>query len=671
MCMVLGIGSTCVLVTIHTHTQTSMSYTNGSVHHEQDEIRDLMQQLMELRSEMVATTAPHRSRLSRIHANYRHSARNLLHYLTLRRRDMRHLQLRLAALGLSSLGRAESHVLATIDSVLHLLHRLAGETWEGGDNSEPAIDFRRGQRLLQEHTEQLLGPPAQGRTVRIMVTMPSEAADDYTLIYNLLKGGMECMRINCAHDDRDSWMRMIDHLRRAEQALGKSCIVVMDLAGPKLRTGPLHPGPAVARVRPRRDAYGRVLAPARLWLTSDDDPRDPPSPADAILPLPEEWLLILEPDEKISFVDARGSRRTITVVDVAPGGVWGELDSKAYIVPGTILRVEGGGPVTSERVAPVGPLPHDENWITLREGDLLTVTRDQRPGRDATHDSAGNLLTPASIGCTLPEVFDDVARGEPIWFDDGRIGGVVESVDQHHATVRITYADPNGARLRADKGINLPDSRLKLAALTDADIDDLVFVSAHADIVAMSFANSSRDVEALQNALVRLGGNHPSIVLKIETRRGFENLPQMLLTAMRARCCGVMIARGDLAVECGFERLAEAQEEILWICEAAHVPVIWATQVLETLAKKGMPSRAEITDAAMGHRAECVMLNKGPHVVKAVSVLDDILRRMQAHQAKKRAMLRELHLAHVLPYDPPTITADEQVNAGEAFDVEP
>jgi pyruvate kinase len=108
-----------------------------------------------------------------------------------------------------------------------------------------------------------------------------------------------------------------------------------------------------------------------------------------------------------------------------------------------------------------------------------------------------------------------------------------------------------------------------------------------------------------------------------------------------------MIARGDLAVECGFERLAEAQEEILWICEAAHIPTIWATQVLENLAKEGIPSRAEITDAAMGHRAECVMLNKGPYVARAVAVLDDILSRMQAHQAKKRAMLRHLRVADV------------------------
>ena len=109
-----------------------------------------------------------------------------------------------------------------------------------------------------------------------------------------------------------------------------------------------------------------------------------------------------------------------------------------------------------------------------------------------------------------------------------------------------------------------------------------------------------------------------------------------------------MIARGDLAIECGYERLAEVQEEILWICEAAHVPVIWATQVLENLAKSGQPSRAEITDAAMGERAECVMLNKGPHILEAVDVLDDILRRMQAHQTKKQAMLRELRLAHAL-----------------------
>ncbi len=133
------------------------------------------------------------------------------------------------------------------------------------------------------------------------------------------------------------------------------------------------------------------------------------------------------------------------------------------------------------------------------------------------------------------------------------------------------------------------------------------------------------------------------MILKIETRRAFEHLPGMLLAALGGdRAAGVMIARGDLAVECGYQRLAEVQEEILWLCQAAHLPVIWATQVLDRLAKTGRPSRAEITDAAMGVQAECVMLNKGPRILEAIAVLDDILRRMERHHDKKRPLLPRL-----------------------------
>ena len=144
------------------------------------------------------------------------------------------------------------------------------------------------------------------------------------------------------------------------------------------------------------------------------------------------------------------------------------------------------------------------------------------------------------------------------------------------------------------------------------------------------------------------------MVLKIETLQGFENLPELLLAAMAAPCAGVMIARGDLAVECGYERLAEVQEEMLWCAEAAHMPVIWATQVLETLAKTGVPSRAEISDASMGVRAECVMLNKGPYIAEAIHMLDDILRRMAGHQTKKTPLLRALRAWDCLLYTSPS-----------------
>jgi pyruvate kinase len=615
---------------------------DGAANSKNADIEALLQELAAIRTRMVADAAASRTALDTVHANYRDSAENLLHYLSLRRHDLRPLQLQLAALGLSSLGRAESHVLATVDAVLDALHRLAQNAWQTPSHEAARVDFAEGERLLVEHTDALLGPAASGRSVRIMVTMPSEAAHEYTLVHDLLRQGMDCLRINCAHDDAATWLRMIEHLRQAERSLGRSCRVVMDLAGPKLRTGPIEAGSAVVRARPRRDVYGRVTAPARLWLTAATSAAAPPSPADASVPVPAEWLDRLHLGDGVELIDARGAKRSWVIVDVSPGGCWAEADKTAYIVPGTVLRCKN-------REAAVGTLPASEVTLSLQIGDLLIITRDLGPGRPATRDRGGRVLTPAMIGCTIPEVFDDVLAGESIWFDDGKIGGVIENVDSSRVVVRISHARLRGGKLRGDKGINLPESELRLAAMTPKDIGDLSFVAQHADVVELSFANTARDVELLQEHLQRLGGKRPAIVLKIETRRGFDNLPDMLLTAMRWPCCGVMIARGDLAVECGFERLAEVQEEILWICEAAHIPVIWATQVLETLAKEGMPSRAEITDAAMGHRAECVMLNKGPHVVGAVRVLDDILRRMQAHQTKKRAMLRELRLARARP----------------------
>ncbi len=604
------------------------------------EVESLLSELTPIREEMVAAPALAQSRLDEVHPNFQSSARNLLHYLALRRQHIRPLQLRLAKIGLSSLGRAESHVLATLDSVLLILHHLAEDTSVSDVSVEDDLDFAQGERLLAENTTRLFGPVTPERGVRMMVTMPSEAASDFVLVQSLLQQGMDCMRINCAHDDTVAWQQMITNLRRAEDALGRECKVFMDLAGPKLRTGPLEPGPAVVKIRPERDGLGNLLAPARIWLTSMD--AEPPSPATVSLPVTEAWLSAIEVGDEIHFADARGARRVLTVEDRTEHGSWAECAKSAYLIPGIVLHLASD----EEHAVTLTSIPSTENSIKLVPGDALLVTRDQHPGRPATRDSAGRILTPAMIGCTIPDVFADASPGESIWFDDGKIGGVMEKIEPSRVLVRITQCRLTGEKLRGDKGINLPETPMRLAAMTDKDKEDLKFVAKHAGAVELSFANTARDVEELHEVLAEQGGDAPAIVLKIETRRGFDNLPDMLLTAMRAPCCGVMIARGDLAVECGFERLAEVQEEILWICEAAHIPVIWATQVLETLAKEGMPSRAEITDAAMGHRAECVMLNKGPHVVSAMRVLNDILRRMQAHQAKKRSMLRELRLAH-------------------------
>ena len=217
---------------------------------------------------MVALEAEHAALLLTIAPQSRASARNLLHYLAMRQPDLRDLQTKLAAIGLSSLGRAESHALSAVDAVLHAVRRLANEPTPLSETAAPC-DLNSGASLLDANTTGLLGPEPQGRTVRVMVTMPSEAADNYTLVRNLLEAGMDCMRINCAHDEPEAWLKMIQHLHQARETLGRPCAVLMDLAGPKLRTGEVEPGPAVLKIRPTRDAMGMVTAPARRLAHTD------------------------------------------------------------------------------------------------------------------------------------------------------------------------------------------------------------------------------------------------------------------------------------------------------------------------------------------------------------------------------------------------------------------
>lgn len=599
----------------------------------------LERELAAIQSDMVAAERGLQRRWRGVPDARRDSARNLLHYLAMRRRDLRALQGELGARGLSSLGRAESEAMASVTAVLAIVRSLRGGPITA-DERRVIATSRRGAALLKANTRTLLGPPPAGRDIRIMITMPSEAADDGAFIRDLLESGMDCMRINTAHDDVDAWDRMLHHLEGARAATGRPCRTVVDLAGPKLRTGPIQSASPVIRWRPSRDRYGRVVLPARIWLTGRSQP--PPAPASAVLPVSGAWLASRSIGDVVKLFDARGSMRSLTIVARGEGGIWAESQQTAYIVPGTTLHVTRG---SAAGATEIGDMPPVAQTIRLATGETLVLTRTLEPGSSAVRDKHGDVIEPAFVGVTLPDIFADVQAGQSIWIDDGSIGGVIRAVTHERIDVAITRTRPGGARLGADKGINLPDSTLRLPALTPKDREDLRFIGGRADLVGYSFVRTEADVRELQSHLATIGAGGLGIVLKIETRQAFEELPALLLAAMSSPAAGVMIARGDLAIECGFERLAEVQEEILWMAEASHTPVIWATQVLENLAKTGIPSRAEITDAAMAERAECVMLNKGPYVLDAVRVLHDILTRMQGHQRKKSSMLRDLHVA--------------------------
>jgi pyruvate kinase len=611
-------------------------------------IARMIKELTAIHEEQKAAEVQMKSELDRIPEERRGSARNLLHYLALRARDIRGLQESLASMGLSSLGRAEGHIMYNVRLLLKHLHHLVRHSWEVPPGAGDVVTRHEGRRLLERRAARLLGEKPSLRTTRIMVTMPTEAATDYALVRDLVAGGMNAMRVNCAHDGPEAWLGMTAHLRRAEKEIGRRCSILMDLGGPKIRTGSVSPGPKVIKWKPVRDALGQPKTPARIWLTPAEEPQSPPEGAAAILPVRKAWIDRLEAGDRVHFRDLRGARRSLEISGVSGSSRWALSDDTCYVQPGTELaRIDSTGRTGDSE--PLGDLPCLEQSLLLKKGDRLLLTRAQEAGWPAVVDNRGVLIAPARISCTLPEALADVHPGDPVRFDDGKIDGQVLENCSEGLLIEITRAQEKGSNLGADKGINFPASSLTLPSLTDKDIEDLAFIARNAHMVGYSFVRSPEDLRLLRQRLKDLDKEQLGIILKIETQAAFDNLPALLLAALEAPLAGVMIARGDLAIECGYERLAELQEEILWLCEAAHLPVIWATQVLEHLAKDGQPSRAEVTDAAMGERAECVMLNKGPHVVEAVRSLDDIIRRMETHQSKKTPLLRPLKVASAGP----------------------
>ena len=441
-------------------------------------------------------------------------ALNLGHYLALRSFDLSDLQDRLAGFGLSSLGHSEARVMSALDTLIVTLRRLVGE--KAGAYPLPE-SLRAGEAELEAEAERLFGPRREGAPrTRILATLPAEAATDPLLCERLMIAGMDCARINCAHDDAEVWGAMVAALRAAERKLGRSCRIFMDIAGPKCR---------------------------------------------------------------------------ITAVQAA---------EKLRIVPGERLKL----------VRAFGK-------------------RDAEP----------------SFTINFPHLIDRLAIGDDVVFDDGKAAARIVAVDKAGVVLECHAAREKGVRLKADKGVNFPTLELDLPPLTPKDFRDLDFICQNADIVGFSFVQRVEDVELLQDHLAaRRRGLPPlALVLKIETPLAVRNLPQLILRAVAHNPTGVMIARGDLAVEIGFPRLSEMQEEILWLCEAARTPVIWATQVLDQYVRDGIASRSEMTDAASAQRAECVMLNKGRYLPEGVEFLADVLTRMDRHRKKKFARFGPLN----------------------------
>jgi len=599
-------------------------------------------EIIRLREEALELEKEYQNELAQIPEEYRESAKNLLHYIAIRGNDIRELQVLLGHMGLSSLGRMEAHVMAALESILMALQRISPTPLQPEYNPIVTLQFKDGDDKLKKHTQRLLGNTNPQRRVRIMVTLPTHASTDYAMIKQLILSGMNIARINCAHDDTAVWTGMIENIKKATSETGKDCKIMMDLAGPKLRTGDIEEGPSVLHIQPIRDERGIIIKSGFVKIKANNTGSTFSQDELEEISIDESIYKFLKNGDIIKFTDIPGRKRSLKVFHQAGNYMVAETDQSTYLENHLPFEVYRGDTLISQ--SEFRDIPNIQVKIILNKNDQLIITTEIEKGKAAVHSLHGDIIEPARIPCTLPIIMKQVKPGERILFDDGKISGIIEDVNTDFLTVRIKNAGFKGTRLSSDKGINLPDSSLDIPSLNDYDKECLQFAIASADMVGLSFVRKPQDIEEIQKIMNEANANHIGIILKIENKQGFENLPNLLITGLKNPPLGVMVARGDLGVELGFDRMAEVQEQILWFCEAAHTPVIWATQVLDQMNKKGLPTRSEVTDAAMSARAECVMLNKGPYVIKTVNFLHSILSRMQDHQEKKTAMLRKLNI---------------------------
>lgn len=587
---------------------------------------------------IAATTAyaeTHKGKVVKVHPAYKDSARNLLHYAALRRRDLSRIQKRLRNIGLSRLGKAESHILPSLLTTLSILRVLSG-MFEDSSLHPPELSIKKSKRRLKKHVRRLLSRRPKGRSSRIMVTMPAEAASNPKLITRMMLAGMNVARINCAHDSPKEWKRIIDNIHNTSKELDAPCVISMDLGGPKIRTGPIEEGPQIRKIRPRKNVRGKIIKAARLWMAPSND-------VEARNYLPVADISKIKEKSFLHFRDTRNKQRVLKILDVHENGCWAAIKRTSYFETGMPLFLE------SELIHPIctiGDLPHIQGSIYLVPGDHLRLLKKHIIASHRSMGSNEDSPGPIEIHCTNSTVLGQVKEGEPVLFDDGKLGGIVVAKDNRGITIEMNTVRLGGTKLRADKGINFPKSNLKISGLTKKDRQDLKFVTKHADVVNMSFVNTPQDVEELLNAIEEAGKlNELGVILKIETKKGFSNLIEILLAGMRTYPIGIMTARGDLALEVGWQSIAIIQREIMKLCHAAHVPDIWATQVFENLAKTGVPSRAEMTDVWVAKRSECVMLNKGPYIIEAIALLDTILTKMEIYHEDDSELLPSLKKA--------------------------
>ena len=558
------------------------------------------------------------------------SLQNLKAYVHLRSQNITALQEELTDIGLSSLGRAQSCILSSINNDLVIVSALLGLDTKKLESSDHLLSFKEAKKIMEKRAT-VFGASNSDLITKVMVTLPSEAKDSPALIKELIATDTSVLRINTAHDDPSAWKQMAQTIQEENRLQNKETKIYVDLAGPKNRTGAIikiaQPFKIGSKEGKRVEIVPQLLAHQQTRCEREDEP--------AVLVVDDSFYLkAFKNKHKFLILDLEKEKKHTCNLIVENEKLFAIVDKKITIFPNTRVLLRSQEKTLKSKLYNFALEPET---IRLFREDMIVITPQAIEGH-TNYEYDGNLYA-CIIGCSNQEIFKYVKIGDTIFIDDGKIGCKVTKLLPMGLECSVFLAKENGTILKEEKGINFPDTDLVIGAITPTDEANFESIVEFADIIGISFAQSRADIHKLQSMLKAKNKTNIAIVPKIETKLALKNLPQILEQLLESEQYALMIARGDLAIEIGFDNLPYIQEEIFGICVGAHVPVIYATQILEGKMKNNLPSRAEVIDAAIAQRADCVMLNKGPFVVDTIISIKNILRQVHTLFHKNRQLL--------------------------------
>ncbi len=471
-----------------------------------------------------------------------------------------------------------------------------------------------------------------------MVTLPSEAKDSPSLIRELIATDTSVLRINTAHDDPIAWGKMAQTIQEENKLQNKETKIYVDLAGPKNRTGKIIKNTYPFKIGSKEGEKVEITSKILENTLTKRESKDEKSIASLVV---EDGFYeeAFKHQDKIFIQDVeRGKKQSFKLI-VEEGKLFAIIDKKVLILPTTIVKLKTKRETLKSKLH---NFIAQTEIIRLFREDSIIITPNEIDGY-SNYNYEGTVYS-AIINCSNKEIFNYVKIGDNIFIDDGKIGCKIVKLLPIGLECNVFLAKEQGTTLKEEKGINFPDTDLVIDAITPTDKKIFANIVEYADILGISFAQSDKDIKELQDMLKEINKESIAIVPKIETKLALKNLPKILEQLLQGDKFALMIARGDLAIEVGFDNLPYVQEEIFNICEAAHVPVIYATQILEGKMKNNLPSRAEVIDAANAQRADCVMLNKGPFVVDTIMSIKNILRKVHTLFHKNKQLLSNCKL---------------------------